>query len=92
MFLSKKKDRTKQTNKKQTKQETKKKKIEQRLKEGPSGDHPIWGSILSPDTKVRQCCFCQEELADRSLMWLFLERSCLQLTNADIDVCSQLSD
>jgi hypothetical protein len=35
-------------------------KMEQRLKEGPSGDCPTWGSILSEDTKPRHCCCCQE--------------------------------
>jgi len=27
------------------------KKMEQRLKEGPTGDHPTWGSIMSADMK-----------------------------------------
>jgi hypothetical protein len=34
------------------------KKMEQRLKEGPSRGLPIWGSILSADTKPQQHCCC----------------------------------
>ena len=39
-----------------------------------------------------QCCYGQEPLADRNLVWLLLGRSSQQLTNADVDAWSQPSD
>jgi hypothetical protein len=56
--------------------------MEQRLKVGPSGDCPTWGSILSADTN---CCCCQEALDDRNLVWLLLGRFSQQLTNTNVD-------
>jgi hypothetical protein len=41
--------------------------VEQRLKERPSRNCPIWRSIPSADTKSRHYCGCQQELADSSL-------------------------
>jgi hypothetical protein len=67
-------------------------KIEQRLEEGPSVDCPTLGSFLSADTNPLHCCWCQEALADRNLVWLFLRRFCQYLTNADVDAHSQSSD
>ena len=67
-------------------------KIGQRLKEGPSVDCPTLGSFLSADTNPLNCCCCQEVLADRNLVWLFLGECFQQLTNADVDAWSQLSD
>jgi hypothetical protein len=42
--------------------------VEQRLKERPSRDCPIWESIPYTDTNPRYYCGCQEVLADRSLI------------------------
>jgi hypothetical protein len=42
--------------------------LEQKLKERPSRDCPIWGSIPYTVTKPRHYCGCQQELADRSLI------------------------
>ena len=42
--------------------------VEQRRKEKPSRDCPIWGSIPYTDTKPRQNGRCQEVLANRSLI------------------------
>jgi hypothetical protein len=67
-------------------------KMEQRLKEELSGDHPTWESILSADTKPQHCCCCQEVLVNRNLIWLLLRTFCQQLTNADVDAWSQPSD
>ena len=66
------------------------KKMERRLKEGPSVDHPNCGFTLSTDTKPQHCC--QEVLADRNLVLLFLGWFCQELTNADVDAWNQLSD
>ena len=32
-----------------------------------------------------ECCYGQEALSDRNLVWVFLRRSGQQLTNADVD-------
>jgi hypothetical protein len=66
--------------------------IKQRLKEGPSRDCPTWGSILSTYTKPQHCCYCQEALADRNLLWLFRGRFCQHLTNTDVNVHRLSSD
>jgi hypothetical protein len=42
--------------------------VEQRVKERPCRDCPIWGSIPHTNTKPRHYCQCQEVLADRSLI------------------------
>ena len=68
------------------------KKIEQRLKEEPSVGCPTLGSFLSADTNPLNCCCCQEALADRNLVWLFLRRFYQHLTNADVEVHNQSSD
>lgn len=47
------------------------------------GIHPV---------QTGHCCHCQEVLADRKLVWLFLERFFQLLTNADVDAWSQPSD
>lgn len=38
------------------------------------------------------CCSGQEVLADRNLTWWFLRKSGQQLTNVDVDACSQSLD
>jgi hypothetical protein len=38
--------------------------------------------------QTRLCCLYQEVLADKHLVWLFFERLCWQLTNADEDASS----
>jgi hypothetical protein len=48
--------------------------VEQRLKERPPRDCPTWGLIPHADTKLRHYCWCQEVLADRSLIQLSPER------------------
>jgi hypothetical protein len=35
--------------------------------------------------QTQHCCRGQEALSDWNLVWQFLERSCQQLTNADVD-------
>jgi hypothetical protein len=62
--------------------------LEQRLKERPFRDCPIWGSIPYTDTKPRHYCRCQEMLADRSLIQLLL-RGFQSLVNTKADACSQ---
>jgi hypothetical protein len=58
-------------------------KEEQRLKERPSRDCPTWRSIPYTDSKSRHYGGCYEVLADRSLMYLSLERLCQSLRNKD---------
>jgi hypothetical protein len=43
-------------------------KCEQKLKERPSSDCPIWGANPCTVTKPRHYCGCQEKHADRSLI------------------------
>ena len=59
--------------------------VEQRLKERPSRDCPIWGSIPHADIKPRHYCRYQEVLADRSLIQLSPERLCQILTKTDVE-------
>jgi hypothetical protein len=42
--------------------------VDQRLKERLFRDCPTWGSIPYADIKPRHYCWCQEVLADRSLV------------------------
>ena len=42
--------------------------------------------------QTQHCCGCQEVLADRNLVWLFLGRFEQQLTNADVNAWSQPSN
>ena len=63
--------------------------VEQRLKETPPRDSPIWGSIPYTVTKPRHYCGCQEVHADRSLIFLSPERLCPSLTNTEENACSQ---
>jgi hypothetical protein len=44
------------------------KNVEQRLKERPPRDCPIWGSIPYTDTKLRHYCGWQQVHADRNLI------------------------
>ena len=58
--------------------------MDQRLKEGPSRDYPKTGSILSADNKpTRHCCICQEALADKNFVKLFIGKFSQQLTNTE---------
>ena len=49
-------------------EETWRQSMEQRLKEGSSGDCPTWESIPHTDTKCRHYCRCQDMHADRNLI------------------------
>ena len=42
--------------------------VEEKLKERPSRECPIWGSIQYTVTKCRDYCGCKQVLADRSLI------------------------
>ena len=42
--------------------------------------------------QTQHCCLGQEVIADRNLVWQFLERSVQQLTSADVNAWSQPSD
>ena len=42
--------------------------------------------------KTRHDCGCQEVHAERSLIWLYCERSCQSCTNTEADISSQLLD
>jgi hypothetical protein len=53
---------------------------------------PTWGSIPYTVTKPRSYCGCQKVLADRSLIWLSLEKLCQILTNIEKDACNQPFD
>ena len=66
--------------------------VEQRLKEKPSRDCPIWGSIPYTVTKLGLYCGCQQVLADRSLIYLSPKRLCQSLTNTEVDALSQPLD
>jgi hypothetical protein len=66
--------------------------IKQRLKGWPPRDCPTWGSIPYTFTKPRHYCGCQEMHAERSLIWLSLERPCQSLTNTEADTRSQPLD
>ena len=55
------------------------------MKEMPSRDYPTCASIPHADTKPRYYCWCQEKLADRSLIQLSPVRLCQSLTNTDAD-------
>ena len=65
---------------------------EQRLKERPSKDHPIYRSIPSADSKPQHYWWCQEALAYRSLVWLSPGSFCQHLINTDADTHNQPSD
>jgi hypothetical protein len=77
---------------KYTLEEIQRQSVEQRLKERPSRNCPIWGSIPYTVTKPRQYCGCQEMLADRRLIWLSPERLFKSLTNTEVDAHSQPLD
>jgi hypothetical protein len=47
------------------------------------------GSISSADTPLLHYCWCQEVLADRSLVWLLDERFCHNLIKTDADTHCQ---
>jgi hypothetical protein len=49
---------------------------------------PHCGSIPYTTTKPRNCCRCQQELADRSLKQLSPARLCQCLTNTEVDAHS----
>jgi hypothetical protein len=53
---------------------------------------PILEFIPYTVTKPRHYCGCQEEHAERSLIWLSLERPCQSLTNTETDTRSQPLD
>lgn len=55
----------------------------------PPRDFPTIWSIPSADTKPWHCCWCQDILANRSLVWLLSERLCQHLTKTDADTHSQ---
>ena len=55
----------------------------------PSRDF-TWGSIPWTTTKTRHYNRCQQEIADRSLIYLSTERLCHCLTNTAVDVHSHL--
>jgi hypothetical protein len=50
--------------------------VEQRLKERPARDCLTRGFIPYVATKPSHYCWCQEVLADRSLIWMSPERLC----------------
>jgi hypothetical protein len=57
--------------------------MEQRLKERPSKDCPMWGFIPYTVFKPRHYCGCQELYADRSLIQLSPDRPFQSLTNTE---------
>jgi len=75
---------------KYSQEEIKRQSVEQRLKERPSRD--TWGFVPYTVTKPRHYCICQEVLADRSLIWMSSESFCQNLTNSEVDACSQPLD
>jgi hypothetical protein len=64
----------------------------ERLKEWLPRDCPTWGFILYTITKPRHYGRCQQELADRSLIYLSPERLCQCLTNREVDAHSHSLD
>jgi hypothetical protein len=46
----------------------------------------------SEKCKPHHHCWCQEVLADRSLVWLSSERFCQHSTKTDVDICRQPLD
>jgi hypothetical protein len=59
------------------------------LKERPSRDCPIWGSIPYTATKPRCYCGSREGFADRRLIWLSPERLFQSLTNSEEEASGQ---
>jgi len=61
------------------------KNMEQRLKEGPTGDCPTWRNHPVYSQETQHCCCVQVALGDSKLVWWFLGRSNQQLTSADVE-------
>jgi hypothetical protein len=51
---------------------------------------PNWGSISYTTTKPRQYCTCQQDLSDRTLIYLSLVRLGQCLANTEVDAHSHL--
>ena len=55
-------------------------------------DCPTQGAIPCTTTKPRQYCICQQDFADRTLIYLSLVRLCQCLANTEVDAHSDLLD
>ena len=62
---------------------------EQGLEKRSSRDCLTWGSIPYAATKPSHYCWCQEVLANRSLIWMPPERLCQSLRSTESDAHSQ---
>jgi hypothetical protein len=73
---------------KYSREEIQRQSVEQSLMDRLSRDCPSWGSIPYTDIKPKHYCGCQEVL-DRSLIQMSLERPFQSLANVEVDASTR---